>query len=437
MMLGNPKQSRTGFGFSAHDPRRRVLTQVQADFRRAAAYVFSLLALAACAHGESRDSRVVHERLLVLDTHLDTPAHFVRPGWSILERHDYAQDFSQVDYPRMVEGGLDGGFWVIYTPQGPRTPEATAAARAVAQERAGLIRALTEDHPDKFALALRADDAARIAASGRRVVFVSVENAYPFTGDAGALQAFYDLGVRMVGLAHFANNDFADSATDPNGPEWNGLSEAGRTLVREANRLGVVLDASHASDAVLDQLITLSATPVILSHSGPRGVYDHPRNVDDARLLRLTASGGVIQINAYGAYLERLPEPSTPRAEALAALNAVFGPFNALTSEGREEYQVRLAAINAAHPPPQSDFEVFIAHLLYALNLVGVDHVGIGADWDGGGGVAGLEDVAALPRITERLLAEGYSQNDIAKIWSGNVLRVLRAAEAHAAGEAR
>jgi len=408
-----------------------------ADFRRAAACMFGLLALAACAHVESRDPRAVHERLLVLDTHLDTPAQFVRPGWSILERHAAAQDFSQVDYPRMVEGGLDGGFWVIYTPQGPRTPEAIAAARAVALERARLIRALAQDHPDKFALALRADDAASIAASGRRVVFISVENAYPFTGDPGALETFYDLGVRMVGPVHFANNDFADSATDPNGPEWNGLSDAGGALVREANRLGIVLDASHASDAVLDQLIALSATPIILSHSGPRGIYDHPRNVDDARLLRLAASGGVIQINAFGAYLERLPAPSAERAAALAQLRTEFGPANTLTPILREAYQARLAALNAVHPPPQSDFEVFIAHLLYALNLVGVDHVGIGADWDGGGGVAGLEDVAALPRITERLLAEGYSESDIAKIWSGNVLRVLRAAEAHATGAAR
>lgn len=384
------------------------------------------------AQAVSPEVRTLHERLLVLDTHLDTPAKFVDPAWDILERHSATEDFSQVDYPRLVEGGLDGGWWVIYTPQGPLTPEATAASLAVAHERLALIRKLVSDHPDRFELALTADDAARIAEQGRRVVYVSIENAYPLTDRPEELGSFYDGGLRMLSLVHFANNALADSATDPEGPRWRGISPAGRRLVAEANRLGIVLDASHASDDVFDQLIAYSATPIILSHSGPRDVYDHPRNVSDERLRRLAASGGVIQVNALGAYLKALPE--TPeRTAALTALRAEFGPAAARTPEAAADYLRRLRALNAEHPPAQAEFEDFIDHLLHALAVIGPRHVGIGADWDGGGGTIGFNDVAALPRVTERLLAEGYSEADLADIWSGNALRLLRQAEAHAA----
>lgn len=398
----------------------------------AGALLITTPAMAQTPSGTFEAARALHERLLVLDTHLDTPANLVKPGWSILDRHNAVEDGSQVDYPRMVEGGLDGGWWAVYSAQGPLTPEATAASLAVAQARIAAIRALATNHPDKFGLALRAADAAPIAASGRRVVFISMENAYPLTGRPDQVQAFYDQGLRMISLVHFANNDLADSATDPAGPRWHGLSPAGRRMAAQANRLGMVIDASHASDDVFDQLIAYSATPIILSHSGPRDVYDHPRNIDDARLRRLAASGGVIQINALGAYLKALPE--TPeRSAALAALRQEFGPAPARTPEQNAAYQTRLRALNRQYPPAQADFEDFIAHLLHALAVVGPRHVGVGADWDGGGGVTGMNDVAALPRITERLLDEGYSEDDIAAIWSGNALRLLKQAEDYAA----
>lgn len=386
----------------------------------------------ACAQAVSPEIRSLHEGLLVLDTHLDTPAHFTKPGWSILYRHSATEDFSQVDYPRLVEGGLDGGWWVIYSPQGPLTPEATAASLTTARERLRLIRALATDHPDQFELALTAADASRIAAAGKRVVFISIENAYPLTGRPEQLQAFHDQGLRMLSLVHFANNDLADSATDPAGPKWRGLSPEGRRLVAEANRLGIVVDASHASDAVFDQLVAYSATPIILSHSGPRDVYDHPRNINDERLRRLAASGGVIQINALGAYLKALPE-SPERQAALTTLRDEFGPSDQRSQEQAAAYLDQLRALNRRLPPPQAEFEDFIEHLLHALAVVGPRHVGIGADWDGGGGVAGLNDVSALPRVTERLLAEGYSRDDLADIWSGNALRLLRQAEDYAA----
>ena len=394
------------------------------------ALALALVAAAAPMSAQAADpaaARKLHEGLLTLDTHLDTPANFGRPGWDIMDRHSADKDGSQIDYPRMVEGGLDGGFFAIFTNQGPRTPEATRAARDAAIIRGVEIREMVAKHGDKFGLALKADDAERIAAQGKRVVFVSVENSYPMDGDVTLLSTFYALGVRISGLAHFKNNDMADSSTDT--PEWHGLSPLGKQFVAEANRLGVVLDGSHSSDEVLDQLIALSKTPVILTHSGCKAVFNHPRNVDDARIKALAASGGVIQVDAYSSYLIETPK-NAERDAAVAALRAKAGARAKMTEAERAGFMAEMKAIDARYPVPKATFEDFMNHLNHALKVAGVDHVGIGIDFDGGGGVTGLNDASDYWKISERLLAEGYSRDDLAKIWGGNVLRLLRAAEA-------
>ncbi|MGD0680099.1 MAG: dipeptidase [Polyangiaceae bacterium] len=374
------------------------------------------------------NARHTHERLLTLDTHLDTPISLASPGWDIMRRHDLETDPSQVDYPRMVKGGLDGGFWAIYTPQGPRTPEGEALARDAALVRALRIHEMVATNRRYFEIALRADDAPAIATRGKRIVYLSIENGYPLGHDLSLLQTFYSLGVRMFGFVHFLDNDLGDSSTDPKGEEWRGLSPLGKQVVTEANRLGIVLDASHASDDVLDQLIELSKTPIILSHSGCKAVFDHPRNVDDDRLRRLAASGGVIQINSLSEYL--IPTPDDPeRRKALQELFASVGHLADLNAAGRAKFLEERRAIDRAHPVPKATFDDFMKHLLHALALLGPDHVGIGADWDGGGGVTGMEDVASIPKITERLVAAGYTETDLTKIWGGNVLRLLRTAE--------
>jgi len=374
-----------------------------------------------------------HQRLLTLDSHLDTPASLIRPGWKIGERHRFDQDFSQVDLPRMRDGGLDGGFWAIYTPQGPLDPPGFAKARDFAILRGLAIREMVAADPRAFELALSAEDAARIADAGRRVVYISIENAYPLGHDVSLLRTFHAMGVRLLGFAHFANNQFADSSTDPGGPKWGGLSAEGKALLVEANRLGIVVDASHSSDAVLDDMLRLSKAPIILSHSGCKAIYDHPRNVDDDRIRRLAAAGGVIQVNSYGYYLRALKRDAE-RDKALDALSDQLeaGPPDVAA------YQAILAkrrAIEAAHPVEQANFDDFMRHLLHALKVAGVDHVGIGLDWDGGGGVVGMEDITALPRITQALHKAGYSDADIGKIWSGNLLRVMAAAQGEGARE--
>jgi membrane dipeptidase len=278
-------------------------------------------------------------------------------------------------------------------------------------------------HSDVFAFATTPADAARIAGQGKRIVYQSIENSYPLGTDLGLLETFYRLGVRMAGPVHSKNNQFADSATDT--PRWNGLSPLGRAWVAEMNRLGMLIDASHASDAAFDQMLALSKTPIILSHSGPKAMFDHPRNLDDDRMRKLARAGGVMQLNSL--YLE--PFNNDADRNALQKRQEAFQTLN--PAEQRKLLR-DAAALDAKRPYVSATFDMFMNSLLHAIKVMGVDHVGIGADWDGGGGVLGMEDVAALPRITARLRQAGYSEADIAKIWGGNVLRLLGQAQAGA-----
>lgn len=390
--------------------------------------ILSLPAMAAEVEVSKR-AREIHESALVLDTHLDTPANFQRPGWSILDRHEHDGDQSQVDLPRMKEGGLDGGFWVIYTGQGDRDEAGNHAARDHGLIRLTEIREMLAANSGSFELAHTAADARRIAATGKRVSFISMENASPLASDPSLLSVYYDLGLRMLGITHVKNNDFGDSSTDGKGPEWNGLSPKGKALVAEANRLGLILDASHASDAVFDQLLDLSKAPIVLSHTSSDAEFDHPRNIDDARIKRLADKGGVIHVNAYGGYLISIPKIPA-REAALEALSEKYGDESDRDEASIHAYLAERAKIEQQYPVPQANLDDYMRHLLHILKVAGPTHVGIGADWDGGGGVDGLEDVSALPRITERLLAAGYSEADIRAIWGGNLLRVLGEVEA-------
>jgi membrane dipeptidase len=376
-------------------------------------------------------ARALHQRLICLDTHLDVPVHFIRPGWDVMRRHSRDTDLSQVDYPRMVEGGLDGGFFAIYTPQGPLTPAGMNAARDSALLRAAAIREMVAKNSGHFALAFAPDDAARIAATGKRIVFQSIENSYPLATDVTLLRGFYALGVRMAGPVHFKDNQLGDSATDKS-RTWKGLSPMGHDWLALCNELGIIPDASHSSDEVFDQMVAGSKTPIILSHSGCRAVHDHPRNIDDTRLKALADAGGTIQINSLSEYLVTTPE-NPDRDKALGAVYGKLRGMSAMTpSEATREMAdaaAAIKAINRQYPVRRATFDDYMAHMLHALKLVGPEHVGVGCDWDGGGGVVGMEDCASDWKITARLLREGYREDDLRKIWGGNALRLLKAAQ--------
>jgi membrane dipeptidase len=388
----------------------------------------ALLALAAsaCSAPESKpDGKApavpLHTRLMTLDTHLDTPVWFANPHWKFGDRHDWRTDLAQVDLGRMETGALDGGMFVIYTSQGPVTPQGFADAKAFAFKRLDEIHRTIGAYPRRIALVNTADQAIRADKAGLRFAFISIENSYPLGEDLSLLRQFYDRGVRMAGPVHSKDNQFADSATGT--ATWKGLSPLGKQWLAEMNRLGMVVDGSHSSDAAFDQLLELSRAPIILSHSGPKAMWGHNRNIDDDRIRRLAAKGGAVCMNSV--FLTKMVY-----TEERNRLEALVAKFTTLSAAEQAAITAQVRALDQTAPVQDTDFENFMANLLHLLKVAGPDHVCMGADWDGGGGVRGFEDITALPRVTERLLAAGYSEQDIAKIWSGNVLRILRAADA-------
>lgn len=375
--------------------------------------------LAACSTGDDKpkpSEAPLHSRMLVLDTHLDTPLHFERAGWSFADRHTLADDMVQLDIPRMKDGHLDGGFFVIYTEQGPLTAKGYAHALAFARGRSDLIDRTIAKYPDAIAPARTAADAERLTRAGKLVAFKSMENSYPLGEDLALLEEFYRKGVRMAGPVHSRTNQLADSATGE--ARWKGLSPLGKQWVAEMNRLGIVIDASHSSDAAFDQLLELSKYPIILSHSSLRSAYDHPRNLDDARLKALAAKGGAMCISTI--FLSEMN--MTP------ARGELFGQYErigTMTRAEQAELHRKWRELDKREPLWAADFEDYMKMVLRAIEVAGPDHICFGADWDGGGGLKGIEDITALPKVTARLKAAGHSDADIEKMWSGNVLRIL------------
>jgi len=384
-----------------------------------AATAFS--ALAGCAtmpNDAGSDAATLHSRILTLDTHLDTPLHFARRGWSFADRHDLATDLAQLDIPRMEDGALDGGFFVTYTDQGPLTAEGYVGALAHARARSDLIDATLAKHADRIGTALTAADARRLNQQGKLIAFKSIENSYPLGEDISLLAEFHAKGVRMAGPVHGKNNQFADSSTDT--PRWNGLSPLGRKWVAEMNRLGMVIDASHSSDATFDQMLELSKYPIILSHSSLRSANDHPRNLDEGRLRALAAKNGAMCVSTI--YLSEMN--MTPER---AKLFAMYEQIGTMPPAEQADLTRRWRELDKTEQMWNADFEKFMAMALRAIEVAGPDHICFGADWDGGGGLVGIEDISAQPKITARLKAAGYSDADIEKMWSGNVLRILEA----------
>ena len=327
-------------------------------------------------------------------------------------------------------GEIDRSFWVVFTGQGDRDAAGNLKARDAGLKRLAEIREMVAANPDKFELATTADDAARIKAAGRKSVYISMENAYPLEQDPSLLSFYYKQGLRMLSLAHTGHNDFADSAgmgTAPEG-EHGGLSEKGRALIEQANRLGILIDQSHASNAVFDQMLALSKAPIVLSHSGAYDVFKHSRNIDDTRIRALAAKGGVIHVNSLGGYLIDTGATPAYRAEQ-RKLFEQFGGRRNMSEEQRAQARAQLA-LDKKHGIRKADFDDYMRHLLHIIKVAGWEHVGLGADWDGGGGVAGYEDIAALPKVVQALLDAGYSDTQVGAILGGNTVRVMRQVQA-------
>ena len=416
-------------------------------------------------------ARAIHERVITLDTHDDiNPANFTA------ERNYTQRLTTQVNLPKMVEGGLDVSFMIVYVGQDTNfTPEGYKRAYDQAIEKFEAIHRLTETiAPDKIGLALTPADVVRIAASGRKVAMIGIENAYPLGEDLKNIKAFYDRGGRYLSLAHNGHSQWSDSNTgEAQGFKWNGLSPLGRQAIAEMNRVGMMIDISHPSKQSSMQTFELSKSPVIASHSAARALCNHSRNMDDEQLMALKKNGGVIQTVAFASYVKCDPPPAE-RQPALEQLyreygipvaagrgggrgaapaagrgaggaapaaggaarggggggrggqNATAAAIDSLPPDRRVEFNKRLARIDSMYPAPaRATVSDFVNHIDYIVKLIGIDHVGISSDFDGGGGVTGWDDAAQTFNVTLELVKRGYTEEQIAKIWSGNLLRVM------------
>ena len=331
-------------------------------------------------------ARGIHERVLTLDTHVDiNPAVFRRDTVNYVT----GVPRNQVDLPKMEAGGLDAAFLIVYVGQARTIDSATmASAYDAAMEKFAAIHRLTDTlAPARVGLARTAAEARAIAASGRKVVFIGIENGFPVGTDLGRIKQFADLGGRYLSLAHNGHSQLSDSNTGERDGVWlhNGLSPLGREAVAELNRQGVMIDISHPSKASMLQTIALTKAPIIASHSGVRAICNHSRNLDDEQLRAMGRNGGVVQLVAFNSYVKCGPSSNGARATV----------------------------------------RDFVDHIDYTVKLIGIDHVGISSDFDGGGGVEGWRDASETFNVTLELVRRGYTEAQIAKIWGGNLLRVL------------
>jgi membrane dipeptidase len=372
-------------------------------------------------------AKAIHDRALTVDTHIDTPMHLLREGWKIGERHDPGQrESGKVDLPRMAEGGLDAAFFAVFVGQGERTPEGYARAKEQAMTLLDAIHKMAEDYPQLVEIATSPDDAYRIEKEGKRAAFIGMENGYPLGKDLSLLEEYYKRGIRYLTLCHTQDNDLCDSSTDRQNPEDNGLTDFGKEVVAECNRLGVMVDVSHISDKSFFDVLKVTKAPVVASHSGVRAICDVQRNLSDEMLNQLALNGGVIQVCFVSSYLKK-EKPNPERDKALEALREKYGSRRDIRDEATlTKMREERTAILEKYPVERAKVKDLVDHIDHVVKLVGMDYVGIGTDFDGGGEVDGCEEVSQMPRITEELLRRGYSEEDIRKIWGGNLMHVFR-----------
>lgn len=366
----------------------------------------------------------IHAAAFTLDSHGDLPNFMIsRPDFNISEEHDARATGSRIDFPRMKKGGLDAMFFAVYVGQGPRTPEGNEDAIQRGLDLFRLVHGIVEKHPDLAGLATNPEEAYGLKEAGKIAVFIGVENGYTIGNDLSLLQTHYDLGARYMTLCHTSNNDICDSSTDSNGPEHNGLSPFGIAVVKEMNRLGMMIDVSHISDEAFYDCLKYSEAPIAATHSSARALYNHPRNLSDEMIIALAAKGGVVQMNMLSGYLK---DGNPERAAAMRTLREKFPRGATLTEEEREARMKEMQAINERYPEELATLQTVVDHIDHIVRLVGVDYVGIGPDLDGGGGVTDMYDVSEMGNITYELVKRGYSEEDINKIWSGNFFRVMK-----------
>ncbi|HIB09605.1 MAG TPA: membrane dipeptidase [Gemmatimonadetes bacterium] len=433
-------------------PKNKIPTEI-------ALLSFPLL-LIACGGGEvAQESEVdlvnrargIHERVITLDTHDDINTS------NFTADRNYTMDLgNQVNLPKMEEGGLDVAFLIAFVGQGELTEEGYARAHAQAIEKFDAVHRLTEEiAPDRIELALTSDDVRRIWASGKKVAMIGIENAYQVGTDLSNIADFQARGGRYMSLAHNGHSQFSDSNTGERDGVWlhNGLSDLGRQAIAEMNRVGIMVDISHPSKDAIMQMFEVTRAPVIASHSSARALNDVSRNLDDEQLMALKENGGVVQTVAFRSYINS--EKNNANRQAVQVLEASIaeemgfeilggrGALQGLSEGARNEYSTRIDEVRqraasrteeeVTNTAPPVDVADFVNHIDYMVDLIGLEHVGISSDFDGGGGVEGWNDSSETFNVTLELVRRGYTEEEIGMLWSGNLLRVLDEVQAIAA----
>jgi membrane dipeptidase len=365
----------------------------------------------------------IHHRIFTVDSHTDTPLSFVRGSFDIGKSHNSRKDGSKIDFPRMKQGGLDAAFFAVFIGQGPRKEESNKKALLKAEEIFDSVYSVVGRNDDVAGIALTPDEALKLTKAGKSTVFLGIENGYPLGHDVSLVKHFYDRGACYITLCHTKNNDICDSSNDS--AVFNGLSEFGEKVVAEMNKTGMMIDVSHISDSSFYDVIRLSKYPVIASHSSARAICDSPRNLTDDMLKKLAEKGGVAQVCLLSDYVKKMPE-NPLRDSAMDILHRKYPNWSLLPEEELKKAWMEWNETNLKFPPNLATVSDLADHIDHIVKVAGIDHVGIGSDFDGGGCLADCFDVTEMPNITIELVRRGYSETDIRKIWGGNLMRVMR-----------
>jgi membrane dipeptidase len=367
----------------------------------------------------------IHVTALTVDTHCDTPMNMIEGKFDIGKRNTSGK----VDLPRMKEGGLDAMFFAAFTGQKKRTQENYQESYQLANQMIDSVYSAVRRYHDLAEIATSSKDAVRIEKSGKRAIYIGMENGFPIAKDIKRVEEFYKRGVRYITLCHSFNNDICDSSTDRKGPEHNGLSTFGVEVVGEMNRLGLIIDVSHISDKSFFDVLKVSKAPVIASHSSVRAIAHHNRNLSDEMIKALASKGGVIQICLLDEYIKD-PDTTNVGYQKITQLRkSYYSRWDSLSDAQKAEFRKMRNELEEKYPVVMPNVKDYVDHIDHVVKVAGVDFVGIGSDFDGGGGLADCADVSQFPNITKELLVRGYSEKDIIKIWGGNFFRVFSEVE--------
>ena len=384
-------------------------------------------------------AQAIHDRVLVLDTHVDISVT------NFTADKNYTEDLgNQVNLPTMEAGGLDVAWFIVYTGQGALTPEGYDKAYENAVSKFDAIHRLTKEiAPERIGLAVSSREARELHASGKKVAMIGVENAYPLGTDITRVKEFYDRGARYMSLSHNGHSQFCDSNTGEKDSLWvdKGVSDLGKLVIKEMNKWGIMIDVSHPSKQSIKDMITLSKAPIIASHSSARALCNHSRNLDDEQLEWMKSNGGVVQTVAFSSYVstEKHSAHAAALSEKVTALAKERGlemkswdEIRKLEATERDRYMKTYRAMSeeaasmmSDEDPKPVDVADYVDHIDYLVKKMGLDHVGISSDFDGGGGIYGWNDASETLNVTAELVKRGYTEAQIAQLWSGNLLRVL------------